>query len=276
MTFTIGSILKQARHDQQLSQQQVANDICSQPMLSAIEHDQYTPNAALLLALCERLAINLEELSLADNYAINRQQAFNQRVSELCNQHRYAELAAYLVTDAVLEGLETAAQYQAYDYYLGVATLQSTDKPDYQAVLQRLAVSRQSGPQRKANTLTRLALVASAYVTGKLQQPQRALQLVNEALADIAQTPYESNLNAVYYLAALTAFELKQFNQSTQWLTTGITFATDHDSHYMLANDYYLLAKLAVQVETETDALEATHRSKIMAELFDERIYRQI
>lgn len=62
MATELGTILKHTRQSQRLTQKQLADGICSQSMLSAIEQNQYTPNAQLLIALCQRLNISLDEL----------------------------------------------------------------------------------------------------------------------------------------------------------------------------------------------------------------------
>jgi len=125
MSTYLGPALKQARQAQHLSQQTVAAGICAQSMLSAIEHNHYVPNADLLIKLCQRLNLSLDALSLADNYAISQKPDFNQRLVTLCNAHAYTQLADFLAQPAVLDQVSTAAQTQAYYYYLGVAQFQT-------------------------------------------------------------------------------------------------------------------------------------------------------
>ena len=109
MAETLGSILKRARMARHLTQQVVADDICSQPMLSAIENGRYTPNADLLIALCQRLGIDLNSLQLADNYAVGTATQFNQTVEKLCNQHQYTDLLKFLKQDDVISAIPDAS-----------------------------------------------------------------------------------------------------------------------------------------------------------------------
>lgn len=127
MAETLGSILKRARMARHLTQQVVADDICSQPMLSAIENGRYTPNTDLLIALCQRLGIDLNSLQLADNYAVGTATQFNQTVEKLCNQHQYTDLLKFLKQDDVISAIQSDTQTQAYYYYLSVATFQASD-----------------------------------------------------------------------------------------------------------------------------------------------------
>ncbi len=84
---------------------------------------KYVPNAQLLIRLCKRLEINLNEISLADNYAVSSNKQFNKQVEYLCNQHQYSELKNYLESNN--SNLKSAEQLQAYYYYLAVACLQT-------------------------------------------------------------------------------------------------------------------------------------------------------
>ncbi|RVU71152.1 MULTISPECIES: helix-turn-helix domain-containing protein [Lactobacillus] len=57
----IGTTLKQERIKQHLSQKDLASGICSQGMISSIEHGEYIPNTAIFLALCNRLNLSIDQ-----------------------------------------------------------------------------------------------------------------------------------------------------------------------------------------------------------------------
>ncbi|WP_261809845.1 helix-turn-helix domain-containing protein [Levilactobacillus humaensis] len=268
--MSLGTTLKQVRQQRHLTQREVAQDICAQSMLSAIENDRYTPNATLLMRLCERLTISLSEISLAQNFDVGPQMAFNQRVEVLCNQHRYAELQAFLKQDDVMAAIDSDEQTQAYYYYLGVTDIQLG--PDLVAAEQSFQLSLASAVSGRPTTLTRIAQMSLALVRGRQHRQADAQKLVITALADLANSPYEENLNILFYLAALFDFEAQRDNAAMQRIVMGIQFATDHNSHYLLANDYHLLAVIAERSERLAD--EDYRRSeKLLAKLFHEKIY---
>lgn len=268
--MSLGMTLKQVRQQRQLTQREVAQNICAQSMLSAIENDRYMPNAALLMRLCERLAISLNEISLAQNFKVGPQVTLNQRVEELCNQHQYAELQAFLKQDDVVAAIDSDEQTQAYYYYLGVTDVQLG--PNLDAADQNFRLSLASAVGGRATTLTRIAQVSLALVRGRQQRQTEAQKLVTTALADLTTSPYEKNLNILFYLAALFDFEAQRDHAAMQRLVAGIQFATDHNSHYLLANDYHLLAVIADRNErlANTDF----HQSeRLLTKLFHEKIY---
>lgn len=268
--MSLGQTLKQVRQQQQRSQKDIAAGICAQSMLSAIEIDRYTPNAKLLVALCHRLDISLDEISLATDFAISGDDQLNAHMQKLCNQHHYQDLRDFLLAPATLAAVTTAQQTQAYYYYLGVAQLHvATQLAEAE---QNLQFAMTMAEERTPTTLTRLATASLATVKAQQQQPHRATQLIDQALKQLDQGPYEENRNIIFYLAALTAYFLHDSQLATSRLLTGITYITDHDSHYMLANSYRLLAEIAEQAGRENDAEAARQKQRFLTDLFHEKV----
>lgn len=268
---TLGETLKQTRRAKQLTQKQLAAGICSQSMLSAIEKGQYTPNAKLLMALCERLAISLDEISLTTNFAISRAANLNQKLADLCNRHQYQELFDFLQTDGVLDSIESDSQMQAYYYYLGISEWQL--KHDSQTIETDFQLALANAHPNRSSTLTRLVTISMGVVKAQLGHQRVAEELIDQAVAGIEAAKYEENLIIIFYLAGLINFELKQYPATAGWVTKGIEFATDHNSHYMLANLYYLLAR-ASEMQARIDVADEAHqRADIFSELFHEKPY---
>lgn len=59
-TYHLGTVLKELRLQQQLSQVQVATDICSQAMLSRIEKNDVIPSVILVKLICDRLNVTVD------------------------------------------------------------------------------------------------------------------------------------------------------------------------------------------------------------------------
>lgn len=269
--MSLGSTIKSARLEQQKSQKQIAFGICSQSMLSAIENDHYLPNAKLMLALCQRLKIDLNQLCLAANFAISDQDTVNTTISDLCNHHLYQVLKTFLQQPQTLAAIETDAQTQAYYYYLGIAEFQTASSLISAHQNLKLAVNL-IPPIQQLSALSRLCLVSLALILVRDNQHQSVTDLIRRALTGIKEAPLEADLNVVFYLAALINFDLGKYQVATDYLGTGIKFATAHDSHYMLANDYRLLAEIAaVQGQRHEQLMDLDHQ-KFLVSLFHEKV----
>jgi len=270
MTMSLGSTLKQVRQQQHRSQKDIATGICAQSMLSAIENDHCTPNAKLLLALCHRLSISLDEISLATDFEISGDDSLNTRMQELCNQHRYQELHDFLTDSRTLAAVTTGEQTQAYYYYLGVSELHVDDQ--FTNAAQNLKFAATMTEEHTATTLTRLATVSLATVLAKQRRPVQATQLIEQSLANLEQRPYEENQNIIFYLAALSAYFLGRPEAANKRLLAGIAFTTEHQSHYMLANYYRLLAEIATQTGKANEAEDARQKQRFLTDLFHEKV----
>lgn len=265
--ITIGSVIKQARSTQKMTQKDLAAGICAQSMISAIENGRYAPNATLLLSLARRLHLDLNQFSLATHYPISGVATLNATCERLCRAHRYADLASFLQTEAVLAQLETKTQLQAYYYYLAVTRYQTGALAAAKTALKLALVE---APKQSKDTLTRLCLMVQALVSIELGAKPTALQNLKHALKGLEQLSYVENQNVLYYLGSLVYFKMGAQMTAVQLLSKGITFIADHDSHYLLANCYFLLARLSDQPMAAT----ATTRSAIFEALYHEKIYK--
>ncbi|MBA1394333.1 hypothetical protein EQ500_10745 [Lactobacillus sp. XV13L] len=95
-------------------------------------------------------------------------------------------------------------------------------------------------------------------------------------MAGLSGLKYEDNQIILYYLAAVGSYQLKQYVQAITYLTQGIRFAADHNSHYLLANDYYLLAHVAKATGNDQQQRESLAHQQFLSELFNEKIYRNL
>ncbi len=118
--------------------------------------------------------------------------------------------------------------------------------------------------------------MALSYLVVLKKQKGLALKNMDLAFKEINQVNYDENQNILYYLAALIYFKLGEFTKSVTMLDEGIAFITKHDSHYMLANFYYLMAILADKMGQEDKRAEASNRQSLFNELFGEKIYKDI
>ncbi len=269
----LGDILKHRRLELHMSQSAASDNICSQPMLSSIEKGKYIPNSEILILLCKRLKIDMNQLSLNNNYQISSVEIFNNTVTHLCNNHEYFELKEFLLKKSTVESIASDNQLQAYYYYLGIAFLQSDNDLDQAEVNLKLAMTN---PTEHSNltTLDRLVLISSAVVYATKQQPNLSDMYIQKAFKQFNSATFETNQVALFYLAGYANLLINNKLKAIKWLNQGIDFASNHDSHYMLANMYYLLAKILMDTDKSELALDYQNRSQIFTDLFHEKVFK--
>lgn len=266
----LGDILKETRQQKRLSQLETAEDICSQSTLSEIEHNKYIPNTKLLINLCQRLSIDFDDLGLAYNFKICKDNYFNQKVSSFYNNCNYRQLQAFLNRPTVIETVQTGKQTQAYYFYLALCALHLENKYDNAKELLKLSLAS-AGHSRKQTTLTRMGNIALAYVYAQQGLKMSAFRQINLALKNIEKAQYDENLNLIFYMASLSYFQLSKQELAIQSIESGINFIMKKGSHYMLINSLYLMANIAEVVKHDEDLLPTIKNEDLFNDFVHDR-----
>lgn len=271
---TMGHKIAAVRRSQGLSQHQLAQDICSQPMISHIENGTYIPNAILLAKLCERLNIPLEQALLSHYPEIDQQPEFNQSIKQLCNAHDYRGMLAYLDATGLAEHLELVADLQTYYYYHGIATFQEHHTTTDSLRELQMALNYTWSPHQDISTPIEILILSSiGFIksTHHADQPdfEHVLAIVNAGQF----THYDENINILFYLYSLALYQDHQFQQAFSIANQGIDWLSEHDSHYMLADLFLMVAKAATALHDPKVAADANLKSDTLADIFNQSRY---
>ena len=119
----LGEKIKNIRRSKGLTQNELAEGICTQATVSNLENGASLPSVTTLLAIADRLKINFSEISdympTNDNSFI---EIFNQ-VKALCNKGEYKKAQTLLKKSIKLDKLERDYEIKEYYYYLGLTSL---------------------------------------------------------------------------------------------------------------------------------------------------------
>lgn len=140
--------------------------------------------------------------------------------------------------------------------------------------MQSLKLSLAEINHLQLDTLSRLAYLGMGYIYALENKKTAAVDNIDLAFRNWNDFSYEENQNIIYYLAALIYFKLNDYQDSTAYLVDGIGFIAKHDSHYMLANCYFLMARLAQEAHQDDERLEANGRKDLFSELYGEKIFQ--
>jgi transcriptional regulator with XRE-family HTH domain len=250
----LGDILRETRQQQQLSQSEISEDICSQSTLSEIEHNKYIPNTQLLINLCERLAVDFDDLCLVGSFQICREKYFNQKAASFYHKRNYQQLQAFLNRPTVLEMVQNDQQTQAYYFYLALCSLHLDRGFDKAKEYLKLSLACSTNG-RKQSTLTRLGNITLAYVYAQQGLKTSTFDQIKLAFRHLEKSNYDENLNLLFYIAALSYFHISKFDLAIQTLEEGIKFALSNNSHSMMINSLYLMANIAEMVKEENVGL---------------------
>ncbi|BDZ30830.1 helix-turn-helix transcriptional regulator [Lactiplantibacillus sp. WILCCON 0030] len=266
----LGNRLAQARKQNRLSQKQLSQGICSQSMISSLEQGNYVPNVILLSKLCQRLHLSMDHLVLKDYPTIDHLAGFNQKIKQLCNDHRYPQMLDYLSQTSITDTIYRDEDNQTYYYYYGIAAYQVTQNARTGLRYLNLALNETFTRHQSMITPNELLiLTAIAFLTCRSHQTEAGLSEFETHLNRVRQqrvTKTSENTNILFYQYGLSCYEAGQYQLAANVIAEGIKWTTDHDSHYMLADLFFLLAKVHQALKRPNDDLLL--KSQTLAEIF--------
>ncbi|WP_427910809.1 helix-turn-helix transcriptional regulator [Pediococcus parvulus] len=269
-----GIRLKKERKRQKMTQQQLAEGICSQSMLSSIENETYIPNVVLFAQLCARLNLSVERMLLNPYPILKQQPDFNDTIIHLCNLHHYDEMQEYLAKNEVITQLVTNSDLQTYYYYLGISTYQS--QQDWQAAIQQLTLARTYTSGSSHTALELLIEASLAYIKFFHGSNGDARTTFSNCLTLIQNEKVvlpNDNLNSIYYLYANCLFNNSEFEPDLQVVNQGMTYITAHDSHFMLADLLLLKSAILSQLKQPQAAKDSAKKAQTLSEIFQTELF---
>ncbi|WP_099974945.1 helix-turn-helix domain-containing protein [Lactobacillus terrae] len=262
-----------------LSQKQLAEDICSQSMISSIEKGIYVPNAILLSRLCMRLNISMDNAVLSSYLEIGDMEGFNEKIKSLCNNHDYYGMLKYLDDSKIIDQLYKNQDFQTYYYYYAVATYQYLNDQHESLRLLNLAYQYTYSKGQKSfipNEILILSVIAyikvqSNDVTSGFKDFETVLKIVENNRF----SSYNENINILYYLYGVCLYETKQYRKSIKILNEGINWTTLHSSYYMLSDLFLALSKSYNSLDNKSEAQEAISKSETIEDVFKQYAYKK-
>ena len=262
------SLIRDNRQKMSMSQHELADGICSQPMISSIERGDYLPNAALFMKLCIRLNISLDQSFLKDELKFGSSELAT-KIFNLCKKHEYAQMISYMDQSEVIDELDSDEDYQTYYYYYGCGAYQLYQDTMSAKRYLKMAASytlrgRLLSPK---NEIELLVINALGVVEAKLGNTEAAFEYFNVAHRSAQLIGHNSeNLNVIDYQYGYALFLEERYPEALQILLMGFDRATHLESYFMLP-EYALLIMNCYEKTGDTDA---ANRYKAKFEVFND------
>ena len=266
MTKSLGQKIAAERKRNHLTQKQLAQDICSQPMISSIEKGAYIPNAFLLAKLCQRLNISLDNAVLSNYPQIDGFESFNKQIQSLCNQHAY-------------HGLYKNTDFQIFYYYQGVAEYQAHHDAQSGLKVLQLADTYRITTAKQLTPLDILVLSGIAFLQVETNAVSAGMDTFKFLLTRIKErrfTKYDENINIFFYLYGLSLFRNSYYHQSLEIVSAGIDWTTANSSTYMLSDLFFLLSETYNILKHPTKAQDALQKSQLLEDIFKVKTFKSL
>lgn len=268
----IGDVIKENRKKSGFSQSQLAEGICSQPLISEIEKGTYMPNALVLFQLCTKLKIDINR-TFFDR--IPKKELLI-KADKFCRQQNFSNLKTTLnKLEAVKTALSTE-ELQMFHFYK--VALSFRTKQNYSSLMLHLqnTLNLSYVPEKKGLTLQERLLLAQLGFFACLQRNiHKSEEIFDIALSNIwNNTHYSEHHNEIFLLYLFTLSLSVPFHTFEQQAEKTIYYISTHESHYLLSSIYYLLWQKSVETANHISAKKAHEQFTALDELFHEPLLK--
>ncbi|HIW71249.1 MAG TPA: helix-turn-helix domain-containing protein [Candidatus Levilactobacillus faecigallinarum] len=122
----LGDKIKQYRKQKNLSQQELADGICTQATVSLMEKKNKVPSIKIILQICRRLNVSLGDILAGMGSSLDTQFS---RISVAIRTGNYDE-ASHLLDDLDMANMQNGFDRERYHYYRGFVELGAHQQPD--------------------------------------------------------------------------------------------------------------------------------------------------
>lgn len=223
-----------------ISQMALCTDICTQATLSKFEKHQQVPAFDIMIALCERLG-----LTLNDVFPINvtARQTNNERVLTLATQALFYQNIGkfeHLIKQVEIDKMVDTERptYQITQYFSAVILKQDCLKA--KQIIKKIDIAGLN----KSHKLLFYAITSHYYYQqGQFKEAHQAFEDVWRYQKESTTVDHSGFQAAIVYLLAQYQMSIKNYKYAMMLATYGIDLANASDSTYFLENFFWLLVQ---------------------------------
>ncbi|MBC2265034.1 helix-turn-helix transcriptional regulator [Listeria booriae] len=258
MSNALGKSIKQLRINQELTQKQLAEGICSQSLLSRVEQGLEIPSVLIIHNICQKLGITVDFL-LAQSQLDSPLIQLKKELHDLYIQHDYEILYTHL-HKKTLATFEINTQESYYYFYLGICELKykKNNTAGISALEQALTLSKTD----VMRALISSYLAPAYYATNN---EVAALQQLNHCLLFLNKRDFSSELiPAIYHHVALCYGFSGDNLTAIEYIHLGIDCCKRQNNNFYLS---YLFFELGVFFIRTNRKQTGTRKMKFSLEL---------
>ncbi|MGX6988013.1 helix-turn-helix domain-containing protein [Leuconostoc suionicum] len=223
-----------------ISQMVLCADICTQATLSKFEKHQQVPAFDIMIALCERLGLTLNDVFPINVTArqTHNEEVLTQAMQELFYQNisQFEQLMSQVEVDKLLDNEQP--MYQIAQYFSSV--ILKKDCSAAKRVIKKINIAGLN----KSHKLLFYAITSHYYYQrGQFHEAQQAFEDVWRYQKETSTVDHSGCQAAIVYLLAQYQMSIKNYKYAMMLATYGIDLANASDSTYFLENFFWLLVQ---------------------------------
>lgn len=251
---SFGTIIKEIRKEQKMTQQMLSQGICSQSVLSRIENNEELPNVLVMAQICHRLGVTIDYVMNLSKDKIRAATRQFDLLDLYFLKRDYRKLEQELKSAKVTENLYSAEDFQRYYYYLGVCEfiLRKNLVKALSYLKEALTYSSQKDRTHVCDIEIQLiSCIGKVYgVAGRSTEARYYLSRSVQLLHDTINEHNKSELTQIFYNYGSFLFHQGERQAALEQVNQGIRWAQEKNSYYYL-NDLFILKSLIYKQQNE-------------------------
>lgn len=265
-----GTVLKTIRKERRMTQQMLADNICSQSVLSRIENNEEIPNVIVLQQLCQRLNVTVDQVMSQDPANIRKNHELMTLLSYYFHSKQYAELMELLSKNFVAEQFHTDTDFQRYYYYLGSCVFYV--EQNYTKALKLLQTSLNYTYSSNKHIISDMEILiiscmGKVYATmGNYLEGMKYLDKSIDLFYSLPRERFHYELIKIFYNIATVLISRGEDSRAEELINQGISWSRKQFNYYYL-DELFLLKGIILENQGN---LEEAGRYVTMANMLEE------
>lgn len=271
-----GEALKELRHDRKMTQGMLAEDICSQSVLSRIENNEEVPNIMVMYQLCDRLDVSIDSVLSHDASFIKQSNELLNQFGKLLSTFDYDALEIFFKKNKLESQLFLESDLQRYYYYMGVYYY-SVKKDNIRAI-ELFEMSLEFSYRKSKKLLNRVELLTLSYlgrIYVKLNKVEQGLEMLEQSYQGLFFLP-ESRRHleqaTIFFNYADSYVMINEDEKAEDMVNQGIQWERERMS-YFLIDKFCMLKGTIIEKRGNTELANIYYKR---AEMIDQMLQLDI
>ncbi|MBN8253285.1 helix-turn-helix transcriptional regulator [Priestia flexa] len=241
--YRIGRVMRELRKMAELTQQELAKDICTQAQISKIENGEEYPSSITLYKLSKRLGVDVNYFfDTVESPRLDYVDAVKSLIRQYIRQRDYEAIDHIIKKEKESPLFQTTLNKQFLTWHEGICTyyLHKQKEKAFSLLYEAIDYTKQSKTFYKEKEIEILNSVAIIYHEEK--EYENAEELYRQALKHITALPQirqEMLKVRILYGLSKTLADMKQYEESITYSSRGIDLCITNESMYLFGELHY-------------------------------------
>lgn len=273
-SFNFGDNLKSTRRKQKLSQNELADSICSQAMLSRIENNEVVPSVILMQQLCQRLNVSIDDILSTDyQFSTHSRNEWLDLMKYFHQSAQYDKLRRSVNELNLFKHMRSLNEQQEFYYYQACSHyFFSPDGFESLALLNKALLLTYTKEKELVTDMELIILSEIGRINANIGNFKVGHRYLEDSMTLFFPYPHkrrENQLAKVFYNYAVMLLEQMEYLKAVKIIDEGISWSS-HQKNYYYLDELFLLKAIILQDRSLLDdAIKLTRVSELLTRIND-------